>query len=111
MLLFIITVVACSRQKKAQTPEQQEDLLMASAAKLFKTDNGIQDYEIMHPSGETPRPSPMLSHGPLPTVYSQEVVPSVAKAQDNLGPTSTEVKRGPSPVPKPRTKAPKAPEK
>ena len=110
LLLFIITVVTCYRRKKAPTPEDREELTMSPATKFLKSDS-IPDYEIMHPSGDTPCPSPKLSPGPSSTVYGQDVVPSFAKAQEGLGPTSPEGKRGPSPVPKPRTNAPQAAKK
>ncbi|CAL8359275.1 unnamed protein product [Lota lota] len=99
LLLLIITIVSCYRQKKEAKPVHQADLPMVPTT---KTDHVTSEYEIMHPSGD----SRGLSPSPSPTAQGQDVILSVAKAQGGLRTTSPEEKRGPSPVPKPRTKAP-----
>lgn len=101
LLFFMVSLVSCFRRNKQTRPKPQADLPMVPTTELRKADRVIPDYEVMLPSGV----SPGTSRKPSPKVHGQDVLLSVAKAQEGHGTPAPEGKREPSPVPKPRTKA------
>ena len=106
LLLLTVTSVLCHRRRKPRSQEAPpmvtSALPMVTTTELHNTDDNT-NYEIMRPSGFTPRPSP--------TLYGRDDLLSVSKGQEGPQTTASEEKREPSPIPKPRTKAAQAAKK
>lgn len=108
LLLLLIIVVLCCRHRRNKTQmrlRDKVDLRMLSLNKQ-EPDSISPEYETMHPTEDSPAPSPEPSPRECYEIASQPE----ARTQNRPAQLSTAAEgQQPSPVPKPRTKNPQTP--
>ncbi|XP_049430079.1 T-cell surface antigen CD2-like [Epinephelus fuscoguttatus] len=106
LLTIIIILCCCHRQNKTQMRRRDKGELRMLSLSKREPDSISPEYETMHPNGDSPPPVPKSSPRACYVSVSQpEAQPENKPAQLS---TAAEGQQ-PSPVPKPRTKAPQTP--
>ncbi|KAM9352326.1 T-cell surface antigen CD2-like [Symphorus nematophorus] len=102
LLLMIIMILCCCLRRNKMRPKDKGELSMLSLSKRDLDSSG-PEYETMHPTEDSPAPNPEPSTKPSYESVSQ---PETQTENRLLQPATDAKGQQPSPVPKPRTKAP-----
>ncbi|XP_010775158.1 T-lymphocyte surface antigen Ly-9-like [Notothenia coriiceps] len=107
LLLLVIIITLCCRYRRIKTQmrrRDQEGLRMPSLNKLESNFSSV--YETMHQTED----APTVSQTSLPKYCCENVTQPEARTENKPAQLSADAEgQKPSPVPKPRTKGPKAP--